>query len=82
MHPWLTADDDDLSPTLLAPSKSNASDRFMPKSKVYIPVPTWANHHNIWADAHVPAAAYRYYAPATRGLDFTGMMEDIKVRHA
>jgi hypothetical protein len=27
------------------------SSRFMPKSKVYIPVPTWSNHHNIWRDA-------------------------------
>jgi aspartate aminotransferase, mitochondrial len=51
----------------------------MPKAKVYIPVPTWANHHNIWADARVPAHAYRYYLPSTRGLDLTGMLEDMKV---
>ncbi|GFH10891.1 aspartate aminotransferase [Haematococcus lacustris] len=25
--------------------------RFMPRSKIYIPVPTWSNHNNIWADA-------------------------------
>ena len=28
--------------------------RFAPKSAIYIPVPTWANHHNIWRDAGVP----------------------------
>ncbi|KAL6765470.1 aspartate aminotransferase [Haematococcus lacustris] len=52
--------------------------RFMPRSKIYIPVPTWSNHNNIWADAQVPAAKYRYYKPATRGLDLEGMMEDIQ----
>jgi len=51
--------------------------RYMPKSKIYIPVPTWANHHNIWADAGVPQATYRYYKPETRGLDFDGLREDI-----
>jgi aspartate aminotransferase len=28
--------------------------RYMPHSSVYIPVPTWSNHHNIWRDAGVP----------------------------
>ena len=51
----------------------------MPKTKIYIPTPTWSNHHSIWADAHVPEATYRYYKAATRGLDFEGLMEDMKV---
>ncbi|KAJ1259490.1 hypothetical protein BS78_10G159600 [Paspalum vaginatum] len=25
--------------------------RFLPDTKIYIPTPTWANHHNIWRDA-------------------------------
>jgi aspartate aminotransferase len=54
--------------------------RYLPDSKVYISVPTWANHHNIWRDAGVEQTTYRYYKPETRGLDFEGMMEDIKVR--
>jgi aspartate/tyrosine/aromatic aminotransferase len=33
--------------------------RFMPHSTVYIPVPTWSNHHNIWRDAGVAQKAYR-----------------------
>lgn len=52
----------------------------MPGSKVYIPDPTWANHFNIWRDAGVEWAKYRYYKPDTRGLDFEGLMEDIHVR--
>eukprot|EP00195_Chlamydomonas_chlamydogama_P012234 CAMPEP_0202901686 /NCGR_PEP_ID=MMETSP1392-20130828/14399_1 /ASSEMBLY_ACC=CAM_ASM_000868 /TAXON_ID=225041 /ORGANISM="Chlamydomonas chlamydogama, Strain SAG 11-48b" /LENGTH=435 /DNA_ID=CAMNT_0049588291 /DNA_START=25 /DNA_END=1332 /DNA_ORIENTATION=+ len=51
--------------------------RFMPGSKVYIPNPTWSNHHNIWKDARVAEGIYRYYKPATRGLDLEGFLEDI-----
>lgn len=28
--------------------------RYLPHSTIYIPVPTWSNHHNIWRDAGVP----------------------------
>jgi len=51
--------------------------RFMPGSKVYIPVPTWSNHHNIWRDARVEQDTHRYYNPVTRGLDLEGFLEDI-----
>jgi len=51
--------------------------RFAPKSKIYIPTPTWSNHHNIWRDAGVEEVTFRYYKSETRGLDFEGMMEDI-----
>ncbi|XP_057450909.1 aspartate aminotransferase, mitochondrial [Lotus japonicus] len=52
--------------------------RFHPNTQIYIPVPTWANHHNIWRDAGVPLKTFRYYHPESRGLDFSGLMEDIK----
>ncbi|KAK7264379.1 hypothetical protein RJT34_31988 [Clitoria ternatea] len=52
--------------------------RFHPNTQIYIPVPTWANHHNIWRDAGVPMKTFRYYYPETRGLDFAGLMDDIK----
>jgi len=52
--------------------------RFKPEAKIYIPVPTWSNHHNIFADANVQEVKYRYYKPETRGLDFEGFMQDIK----
>eukprot|EP00793_Prasinoderma_coloniale_P002323 PRCOL_00002831-RA len=51
--------------------------RFAPGAKIYIPTPTWSNHHNIWRDAGVEEVKFRYYDPATRGLDFAGMMEDV-----
>ncbi|XP_009803289.1 aspartate aminotransferase, mitochondrial [Nicotiana tabacum] len=52
--------------------------RFCPDSQIYIPVPTWSNHHNIWRDAHVPQKMYHYYHPETKGLDFAALMDDIK----
>nr|AMK47963.1 putative aspartate aminotransferase P2 [Lupinus angustifolius] len=36
------------------------------------------NHKNIFNDARVPWSEYRYYDPKTVGLDFEGMIEDIK----
>lgn len=52
--------------------------RFRPESEIYIPVPTWSNHHNIWRDARVSQKTYHYYHPETRGLHFSAMMDDIK----
>lgn len=37
------------------------------------------NHKNIFNDAKVPWSEYRYYDPKTIGLDFDGMLSDIKV---
>jgi aspartate/tyrosine/aromatic aminotransferase len=37
---------------------------------VYLPAPTWANHHKIFPNAGIEARTYRYYLPSTRGLDF------------
>ncbi|MCH97059.1 aspartate aminotransferase mitochondrial-like, partial [Trifolium medium] len=52
--------------------------RFHPNTQIYIPVPTWANHHNIWRDSGVPIKTFRYYHPESKGLDFSGLMDDIK----
>jgi aspartate aminotransferase len=52
--------------------------RFSPGSQIYIPVPTWSNHHNIWKDAQVPQKTYHYYHPETKGLDFSALMDDVK----
>lgn len=38
------------------------------------------NHKNIFNDAKVPWSEYRYYDPKTIGLDFEGMIADIKAR--
>ncbi|MEW5320390.1 MAG: hypothetical protein WDW38_011465 [Sanguina aurantia] len=44
---------------------------------VYLSNPTWGNHRNIFADEGVEWKYYRYFDPATVGLDFKGLMEDI-----
>lgn len=56
--------------------------RFMPKSKVLIPLPTWSNHHNIFRDAGVQKAEYRYYKKDTKGLDFDGLLEDLQAANS
>ncbi|KAI0511290.1 hypothetical protein KFK09_011915 [Dendrobium nobile] len=52
--------------------------RYFPDAKVLISSPSWGNHKNIFNDARVPWAEYRYYDPRTVGLDFEGMLEDIE----
>jgi len=52
--------------------------RYFPGAQVLISSPTWGNHKNIFNDAGVPWSEYRYYDPKTVGLDFEGMIADIK----
>ncbi|KAJ4842977.1 hypothetical protein Tsubulata_017447 [Turnera subulata] len=44
---------------------------------IYIPQPTWGNHTKVFALAGLTVKNYRYYDPATRGLDFNGLLEDL-----
>ncbi|VAH79927.1 unnamed protein product [Triticum turgidum subsp. durum] len=44
---------------------------------IYIPQPTWGNHPKVFTLAGLTARSYRYYDPATRGLDFQGLLEDL-----
>ncbi|XP_031481322.1 aspartate aminotransferase, chloroplastic [Nymphaea colorata] len=53
-------------------------ERYFPDAKALISSPTWGNHKNIFNDARVPWSEYRYYEPKTVGLDFEGMIADIK----
>ncbi|KAI4376186.1 hypothetical protein MLD38_013976 [Melastoma candidum] len=53
-------------------------ERYFPGAKVLISAPTWGNHKNIFNDAKVPWSEYRYYDPKTVGLDFDGMIADVK----
>ncbi len=42
-----------------------------PVHTVLLPSPTWANHHKIFPLAGIKdVRTYRYFKPATRGLDF------------
>nr|DAD26415.1 TPA_asm: hypothetical protein HUJ06_027883 [Nelumbo nucifera] len=52
--------------------------RFRPESQIYLPSPTWSNHHNIWRDARVPSRTYHYYDPESKGLHFGALMDDVK----
>jgi len=53
--------------------------RFVGKNTpIYMPDPTWANHLPMAKDAGLSLATYRYYDKKTIGLDFAGMIEDIK----
>ncbi|KXL43114.1 hypothetical protein M433DRAFT_131148 [Acidomyces richmondensis BFW] len=53
--------------------------RFFPGEKtIYIPTPSWANHKAVFSDSGLQVKQYRYYNKDTIGLDFDGMVEDIK----
>jgi len=52
--------------------------RFYPSS-IYMPAPTWGNHLPVFADSGLTdQKTYRYFDKKTNGLDFAGMMEDLK----
>lgn len=46
--------------------------------KIYIPTPSWANHKAVFTHAGLQVEQYRYYNKDTIGLDFEGMVADIK----
>ena len=53
--------------------------RHYPSSKkIYIPTPSWANHNAVFKDSGLEVVKYRYYNKDTIGLDFDGMVEDLK----
>ena len=52
--------------------------RFFPAKKIYIPAPSWANHNAVFSDSGLEVAKYRYYNKDTIGLDFEGLIADIK----
>ncbi|TQE02615.1 hypothetical protein C1H46_011771 [Malus baccata] len=45
---------------------------------IYIPQPTWGNHTKVFTLAGLTVKSYRYYDPATRGLNFQGLLEDLR----
>ncbi|GMN39929.1 hypothetical protein TIFTF001_009166 [Ficus carica] len=44
---------------------------------IYIPLPTWGNHTKVFTLAGLSVKTYRYYDPASRGLNFQGLLEDL-----
>ena len=47
-------------------------------STIWVSTPTWPNHPSIIRYLGVPMQPYRYFDEATRGVDFEGMMADLK----
>ena len=44
---------------------------------VHLPDPTWPNHPAILRHLRIPVRRYRYFDPATGGVDVDGMVEDL-----
>ncbi|KAH0680834.1 hypothetical protein KY285_021808 [Solanum tuberosum] len=55
--------------------------RFYPDSQMFLPMPTWSNHHDIWRDSQVCTRTYHYYDPGTKGLRFQALVNDIKMAY-
>lgn len=53
--------------------------QFFPEKnvEVYVPNPTWPVHNTIPGRVGYKVKQYRYFDPKTKGLDFTGMLEDL-----
>lgn len=52
--------------------------RFAPGAQVYISDPSWENHRALFESAGFTVNTYSYYDASTRGVNFTGMLADIK----
>lgn len=48
--------------------------RYAGARRVWIPDPTWSNHHAIWDLVGAQRLEYPYFDPQTNGFNFTGMM--------
>ena len=53
-------------------------ERFYPTKQIYIPTPSWANHKAVFLDSGLEVKQYKYYNKDTIGLDFDGMVADLK----
>jgi aspartate/tyrosine/aromatic aminotransferase len=45
---------------------------------IYVSNPTWGNHNAIFKIAGLDVRQYRYFDKKTKGLDFQGMIQDLK----
>jgi aromatic-amino-acid transaminase len=52
--------------------------RFSPDSQVYVSDPSWENHRALFESAGFTVNTYAYYDPATKGVNFDGMLADLK----
>lgn len=52
--------------------------RHMRPARVFIPSPTWINHHTIWAQTEVTRVDYPYYAQETREVDLESILSTLE----
>ncbi len=52
-----------------------------PKARVFVSDPTWPNHLSILNYLRIETVPYRYFDNETGGVDFDGMMEDLRTAH-
>jgi aromatic-amino-acid transaminase len=52
--------------------------RFSSNSQVWISDPSWENHRALFESAGFTVNNYAYYDPATRGVNFAGMLKALK----
>jgi aromatic-amino-acid transaminase len=52
--------------------------RFSASSDVYISDPSWENHRALFESAGFKVNNYAYYDPSTKGVNFAGMIADLK----
>lgn len=45
---------------------------------IYLSNPTWGNHNQVFAASGLDVRSYRYFHKQTKGLDFEGMLEDLR----
>ncbi|MGB7317958.1 MAG: amino acid aminotransferase [Planktotalea sp.] len=53
-----------------------------PEARVFVSNPTWPNHVSILGYLDIEHVPYRYFDAETRGVDFDGMMADLKTAKA
>ncbi len=53
-----------------------------PSARVFVSNPTWPNHLSILNYLGMETVQYRYFDGDTRGVDFDGMIEDLKTANA
>ncbi|KAJ5416304.1 hypothetical protein N7465_004999 [Penicillium sp. CMV-2018d] len=50
-----------------------------PLPKVYIPEPTWSNHHQVFSSLGFQCESFRYYNPETKDLDIDSYYSALKL---
>ena len=49
-----------------------------PLPKIYVPEPTWSNHHQVFSSLGFQCESFRYYSPETRDVDIDSYYVTLK----